>query len=334
MLKPFSIAAVAGVDADVAQERLRHAEHHDVADPVEDSRNASTRRRVRLGQERPVRLARTRAPSRRRRRCGRGAWPGAAPAGAASPQSSSPPSATSGRRRRRTRAASSSRRPRPPGRTSRRSWRPGTRRCACPRTAPALAGPAPAGRSRRRRCRASRAGSRAPTSADPERRRVAVARDRRDDEHPETEDDLHHPDPGPQASEQVDDRAPEELERTSRCAAPEVIETCGVRGADGDQELEPIWWRKLQGSPSPKYVVEVHSRSFLDFGVRRFATVQRWSSARTRRRQFFPGAAQRVAARRTGPRRYPVDARSACLVFDRNENENAFQNQLAREAAS
>src|SRR5436190_23792995 len=48
------------------------------------------------------------------------------------------------------------------------------------------------------------------------------------------------------------------------------------------------WWRKLQGRPSPKYVVEVQSRFFLDFGAP-LATVQRWSRVAPAAASFFRG---------------------------------------------
>ena len=157
-------AAVGGVDADVAQERLRHAEHHDVADPVEEQERQH-QRRLRLRQEGPVRLA-ERARLRDAAGVRRRASGGAAPAGAAS-------RTRFDRRRQQHQDAGGaephcqlvSRGQHDQHRRADDRRDPEGARCACPRTAPGPSGRAPAGRSRRRRCRAWRAGS--PATARP-----------------------------------------------------------------------------------------------------------------------------------------------------------------------
>ena len=58
-----------------------------------------------------------------------------------------------------------------------------------------------------------------------------------------------------------------------------------------------IWCRKLQGSPSPKYVVDVQRRFFFAFGASGFATVQRWSSGDSGAASFFRGGGALRAAR-------------------------------------
>ena len=304
-------------------------EHHDVAHPVEEHERQH-QRRLRLREERLVGRAGMRPLRRRRAASGAASPAGAAPAGAASPMRSiaaissiSTPAAPNPRPGA-VIAGQHDQRRRPDQHRD-----PEAPRCACPRTAPARAGPAPAGRNRRRRCRAWRAGSASTASPTQNGRRLRLGA---------TAAIANIPSPRITCitHSQVrfrPNRSTSGLHRnlrvTARCSR-DVIADLRLRGADRGQELGRHLVQEAPGQP----LAEVRRRrpeqvsSWTSASVG-FATVQRWSSGRARRRQFFPGAGG--AASRRGerwPAREPVDARRGCLVFDRNEIENAFQNQF------
>src|SRR4029079_9665154 len=72
--------------------------------------------------------------------------------------------------------------------------------------------------------------------------------------------------------------------------SPDVIEPAVWEAPIATRNSSAIWCRKLQGRPSPKYVVDVQSRFFPDFGAAA-ATVQRWSGAGGGAASFFPTSA-------------------------------------------
>src|SRR4051794_18858902 len=90
------------------------------------------------------------------------------------------------------------------------------------------------------------------------------------------------------------------LSVTAPCSA-DVIPTCAFEAPIAVRYSAAIWCRKLQGSPSPKYVVDVHSRSFLGLGAS-LATVQRWSGDHGGAASFFPGG----GALRRGGKPWPA----------------------------